>query len=263
MRFEDKYEIIRKIGSGSTSDVFLVRDRKLKKKWAAKFIRKSFGDSILNGGIKTDAAREIQILTRLDTPGTVKIIDVFEDSRTICLITDYIHGMSLLAYIHKYGPVSEQTAAKWLLELCEILDDLHNIVPPVIFCDLKPENIMLKTDGNLTLVDFGAAYQKNAGYFQRMIKGTAGYTAPELCCEKAVPDPRSDIYSLGVLGYFLVSGLKPFQAVKPGKFSMPGMVSRKWDRVLSVCLAENPDKRYNNCEEMAARLKQFLRKTDF
>ena len=262
MLFEDKYEIIRKIGSGSTSDVFLVRDRKLKKRWAAKII------GIYSGGgadcrVKQDAAREIQILTQLDTPGAVKIIDVFEDSRRICILTDYIHGISLLAYIHKYGPVFEQTAAKWLLQLCGTLDYLHNMMPPVIFCDLKPENIMLKDDGKLILIDFGAAYQQHSDVSPGIWKGTIGYAAPELCHGIAGPDIRADIYGLGVLGYFLISGLEPKQVEKLKDYSGHRIVSRKLDRILSGCLSENPGKRYKNCEHMAVRLRQFLRKADF
>ena len=87
---------------------------------------------------------EARILSRLDLPGAVRIADLIEDGGKLCIVTDYIEGQDLKTYIYRYGRLSEKQAAAWLLELCGTLSRLHGMRPPVIFCDLKPENIMVK-----------------------------------------------------------------------------------------------------------------------
>ncbi len=249
-QFSDRYEILKPLGRGGTAWVFLARDRKLKKYWAVKILEKK-GPGEKSREAAGRAMHEARILSRLDLPGAVRIADLIEDGGKLCIVTDYIEGQDLKTYIYRYGRLSEKQAAAWLLELCGTLSRLHGMRPPVIFCDLKPENIMVKTDGTLVLVDFGSAWQSEYAACGEKIPrtGTYGYAAPELYKEGGSPDPRTDIYGLGALGAFLLTGLHPGRICTSKAREKKELYGfGKIGRVIRRCMETEPEKRYGSCE---------------
>ena len=260
-QFSDRYEILRPLGRGGTASVFLARDRKLKKYWAVKILEKS-GPREREQEAVNRALHEAEILSRLDLPGVARIADLTEDGGKMCIVTDYIEGQDLKTYIYRYGPLGDKQAAAWLLELCRILSGLHGMRPPVIFCDLKPENIMIRTDGRLVLVDFGSAWQKGKQTGDKTLErmGTYGYAAPELFLEGQEPDGGADIYGLGALGVFMLTG------IHPGSFCPPGADKKKLfsafgklGRVLLRCMREDPSERYDSCRDLKEALERIVR----
>lgn len=259
IQFSDRYEILKLLGRGGTAFVFLVKDRKLKKYWAVKILDKN-GSGERSRRAVEKALHEARILSRLDLPGVVRIADLMEDAGKLCIVTDYVEGQTLKDYIYRYGRLKAKQAAAWLLELCRILSCLHSMCPPVIFCDLKPENIMLKTDGTLVLVDFGSAWQKEYGFEEKELPrtGTYGYAAPELFEKDCRPDAATDIYGLGALGIFLLTGTHPYQLCKADK-DKKKLLHRfgKLGRILCRCMDNNPKKRYTDCRLLEEELRRI------
>ncbi|MDE6203722.1 MAG: serine/threonine protein kinase, partial [Lachnospiraceae bacterium] len=140
-----KYEVLRLLGQGGTGKVYLVRDMHLNRLAAVKESRDSFLQS------------ETAILKKLDHPGLPGIYDCFKQGDSTFLVMEYIEGMTLRQYLDKHGKVTERQAVRWMMELCGILGYLHGRSPKVIYWDLKPENIMIRQDGRLKLIDLGTA----------------------------------------------------------------------------------------------------------
>lgn len=209
MQFGERYDILRQIGRGTTASVFLVRDKHLKKNWAAKvFEPVSKGDAQANWLIRN----EIDILKTLRHPCMPRAIDLYKETDRTYLIMDYIPGVTLKAFVQKYGPMSELVVLSWMLELCMLIKLLHVNEPRIIYCDLKPENIIVQNDGSLALVDFGSARMPEL--FEPgecFLTGTDMYTAPELFGDWERDDlrPRADVYSIGAVGFFAASGMDP------------------------------------------------------
>lgn len=282
MRFGEKYEILKKLGSGSSASVFLVRDNMLGKYWAAKVIEEDPGKCLYDFDT---CEMEIHILKQLNKAGLPRIVEVIKEPGRSYLILDYVEGQTLRQYVDTYGPVSAALAAQWLLELCHILSYLHNLIPPVIFCDLKPENVMLGTNGFLTLIDFGAAWQEDVSCRQmteqrtrcflpadrlavtgrRLAgrnfcrRGTYGYGAPELFASDGRLDQRADIYSLGALGYFLTTGLEEYRF---GRGRIPGrnLMEHRFYKILERCLCGRKEQRWKDCMELAGAFSKILKR---
>lgn len=262
-QFSDRYEIVKPLGRGGTAFVCLARDRKLKKYWAVKIIEKN-GPGARGRRAVEKAMHEAGILSRLDLPGAVRIADFTEDAGKLCIVMDYVEGQNLKNYIYRYGRLPAKQAAAWLLELCGTLSSLHSMVPPVIFCDMKPENIMVKTDGRLVLVDFGSAWQKERGYGSYVEvprTGTYGYAAPELFLKGVCPDARTDIYGLGALGIFLITGLHPYHFSLAERNKKKALKSfGKLGRVLCRCMEAEPERRYRECFVLKEELREIAEK---
>ena len=262
--------------------MFLVRDKTLGKYWAAKIMEERIGKR----GEPSDIwGMEIHILKQLYGAGLPRIVEVIKEPGRQYLIMDYVEGQTLRQYLDAYGPVLTVSAAQWLLELCQILSYLHQLIPPVIFCDLKPENVILGTDGSLTLVDFGAAWQEDGASWREQKKtggcllaadrlavtgrsgadhafcrrGTYAYGAPELLQPDGYLDQQTDIYSLGALGYFLVTGLEEY---RPGKLQILGrtLEERRFYKILERCLCREKAQRWKDCAELGEQFLKFLKR---
>ena len=166
---DGKYKIISVIGQGGMSTVYLARHQRLNKEWAVKEISREYCENYEM--ISRQLVLEADILKKLNHPGLPKIIDIIEKKETEVL--------------------------SWGKQLCEVLSYLHSRTPPIIYRDLKPDNIILKKTGRLVLIDFGTAreycYEKNST--DTTYLGTRGYAAPEQY--QGYLSPRSDIYALG------------------------------------------------------------------
>lgn len=255
---DGRYEILKEIGRGGMSTVYLAIDVRLHKSWAVKEIRKNCDKS--GSGIAVHALMaEAEVMKRLDHPALPRIVDIIDGQDTICIVLDYVTGESLDRLLLREKSFPEPTVMNWFLQLAEVLDYLHSQYPPVIYRDMKPGNIMQTPEGYLKLIDFGIAREyKNSSQTDTVALGTNGYAAPEQYGHTQT-DPRSDIYSLGITIFELLTGISPgkdpFQyKYHPVRKIRPG-TAESTEAILNRCLAFAPDRRYQSCRELIFDLK--------
>jgi len=154
--------------------------------------------------------REAEMLAQLRHPSLPAIVDSFVEGTRHYLVMEYIPGATLSRHIEESGPVSHEQALQWGLELAEVLSYLHAQSPPVIFRDLKPDNVLVSEGKRLKLVDFGLARHFRPGQSRdTQAAGSIGYSSPEQWEDRDQSDQRSDIYGWGAVMHFLLSGKPP------------------------------------------------------
>lgn len=249
---DGKYEVLREIGKGGMSVVYLAMDKRLNKQWAIKEFRKDKDDASKQIALKA-LLDEANLMKKLDHPTLPRIVDIIETNQTVYIVMDYIEGESLNKVLDAYGAQPQEAVIEWAKQLSGVLDYLHTQNPPVIYRDMKPANIMLKPDGTVRLIDFGIAREYKEGKEgDTEAIGTRGYAAPEQFGGRGQTDARTDIYSLGVTLYHLVTGKNP---AEPPYELYP---IRHWDPTLSSglewliqkCTQLNPGDRYQSCAEV-------------
>lgn len=256
---DGKYEILKQIGQGGMSKVYLAMDKRLNKQWAVKEIEKRGRDKN-NEVIIQSAIAEANMIKRLDHPSLPRIVDIIDNGKVIFVIMDYIEGEPLSKIMEEYGAQPQDLVIEWAKQLCEVLDYLHTCNPPIIYRDMKPANVMLKPDGNLKLIDFGIAREyKEQNLADTVSLGTKGYAAPEQFGGKGQTDPRTDVYCLGVTLYHLVTGHNPSEPpyeLYPIRQWNPSL-SGGLERIIEKCTQLNPDDRYQSCAELMYALNHY------
>lgn len=225
----NKYEVLKQLGQGGMGEVFLVQDIHLNRPAAAKRIRRNRQGS-------EEFKREMELLKELEHPLLPAVYDFFKEQEWFYLIMEYVEGITLEQYLKKNKTVDAEQAVIWAVELTEVLGYLHNRKPAVIYCDLKPGNIMIKPGGELKLIDLGACRQgiRTGGVYEDFV-GTKGYAPPEQW-EWGGVTKCSDIYALGAVLHEMVTGISPLM---PGYERRP---VREYDRGIPVRLEKIIDK---------------------
>ena len=256
---DNKYEILKQIGKGGMSTVYLAMDKRLNKQWAVKEINKAVNDKN-NEVVVQSLLAEANLMKRLDHPSLPRIVDIIDNGRTIYVIMDYIEGESLDKILNTNGPQPQALVVEWAKQLCDVLSYLHNQKPPIIYRDMKPANIMLKPEGNLKLIDFGIAREyKQNNMTDTVSLGTRGYAAPEQFGGMGQTDARTDIYCLGVTLYHLLTGQNPAEPpyeLYPIRQWNPSL-SSGLEYIVQKCTQLNPDDRYQNCDELMYALEHY------
>lgn len=246
-----KYKLLRKIGEGGCSEVFLVEDQVLHKVWLMKKIWKTDAKG-------KEYEKEMELLKNLSHPAIPRVVEFFYDEKAKYYILDYIQGETLRD-VMKRGKITKKQIERWLTELMEILVYLHNRKPAIFYGDLKPENIIVGKQGNISLIDFGSASLVTESVTKSY--GTKGYAAPEQYCGKSGKislDIRSDIYSLGQVIFELFTG----ELYEEGKSDYQ-KVPREYRTFLKKALESQKEKRYQSIKKMQqdlGRLKEKERK---
>lgn len=260
-----KYEIIRPLGEGGEGCVYLARDSALFRMAAVKQIGggmiatgEEIGEADGRGNgqkARTEILQEAAFLRDLRHPMLPVVYDLLY-MQGWYLVMEYMEGISLHNYIEKTGGVGEEQGRVWAEELLSILEYLHTRKPPVIYRDLKPDNIIVCSDRHLRLVDLGAACLKSYGEGTRAVMAlTPGYGAPE---QQAVSgrivyaDERSDIYAFGRVLYYMLTGADPG---RPPYGSLPvsvydPLLGENLERVIEGCTREDPGGRYQAVDEI-------------
>lgn len=244
--FNDTYIMKNLIGEGGMSSVYLAEHKRLHTMWAVKIVQK-------NQKAQFDFLAESNILKHLQHPALPRIVDIFEDSEKIYLVEDFVEGVSLQDLLQREKNVSEEQGLQWFRDLCEVLRYLHSQQPnPIIYRDLKPSNIMIQPDGVLKLIDFGIAREyKQESSADTTYIGTRGYAAPEQF-GTAQTDRRTDIYSLGVTMYHVLTGKSPYDPpyqFVPVRQLVPSL-SPGIEVILNRCTQPEPANRYQTVEEL-------------
>ena len=247
---DDKYEILKLIGEGGMSKVYLAMDKRLNKSWAVKEIEKKAKDRN-NEIVVQSAIAEANMIKQLDNPAIVRIVDIIDNGNVIYIIEDFVEGETLEALLDADGAQPEELVVEWGKQLCEAFDYLHTRTPPIIYRDMKPANVMLTPEGKLRVIDFGIAREyKEHNLKDTTSLGTRGYAPPEQFGGKT--DARSDIYSLGVTLFQLVTGRDPCLAsteLKPVRQIDPKL-SEGIETIIQKCVQHDPANRYQSCVEL-------------
>ena len=246
-----RYRIQAPLATGSMGAVWRATDERLHGRLCAV-------KCVLLGGSTADEAaerrdwfiREATVLAQLHHPSICDIRDLVTEDGIQYMIMDYVEGHTLAQELADHGNpgLPEATVVTWAATLCEALAYLHAQTPPIIFRDLKPQNVMLRTDGRLTLIDFGIARFKDSHAGTAI--GTGGYAPPEQY--QGLATARSDIYGLAATLHHLLTGRDPsveqpftFPPVRP----LIPSVSRHVDAALQRALSMRPDDRYATAGE--------------
>jgi len=265
--FDGRYRIVRKLGAGGMADVYLAEDQELGRRVAIK---------ILNGRHANDDQfierfrREAKNAAALNHPNIVSIYDRGEAEDTYYIAMEYLDGRSLKELIVGHGPAPVNVAIEYARQILSALRFAHR--HGIVHRDIKPHNVLVDREGRVKVTDFGIA---RAGTSQMTeagsIVGTAQYLSPEQARGGEV-DQRSDLYSLGVVLYELLTGQTPFEGDTPVEIAMKHLstvarppssvrrdVPRDLDMVVMRALAKDPEDRYQSAEEMEADLERVLR----
>lgn len=256
---DGKYEILKKIGQGGMSRVYLAMDNRLNKQWAVKEIDKQINDKNNEIAFQSLVA-EANLMKKLDHPSLPRIVDIIDSEDTIYIIMDYIEGEPLSTILDEYGAQAQDVVIMWAQQLCEVLDYLHTRIPVIIYRDMKPANVMLRPDGNIKLIDFGIAREyKDTNISDTVNLGTKGYAAPEQFGGQGQTDPRTDVYCLGVTLYHLVTGQNPCEPpyelypIRHWNVSLSGGL----ERIIQKATQLNPEDRYQSCAELLYALDHY------
>ena len=256
---DDKYEILKLIGQGGMSKVYLAMDKRLNKQWAIKEIEKKAKDKN-NEIVIQSAIAEANLIKQLDHPAIVRIVDIIDNGNVIYIIEDYIEGETLSSILENNGAQPQELVIEWAMQICEALEYLHTRKPPIIYRDMKPANVMLKPDGNIKVIDFGIAREyKDQSLADTISLGTKGYAAPEQFGGKGQTDARTDVYCLGVTLYHLLTGQNPCEPpyeIYPIRHWNP-QLSAGLEAIVQKCTQLNPDDRYQSCAELLYALHHY------
>ena len=212
--FNDRYDIQQRLGRCGMSDVYLARDRLLERRVAVKVL---FPEFATDPSFVARFRREAQAAANLTHPNIVAVYDWGQQSGTYFIVMEYVNGRTLAEVLRAEGKMSALQAATISSEVAAALGFAHR--NGVVHRDVKPGNILVTPTGDVKVADFGIARVANAGTDAGLtqagsVMGTAAYFSPEQA-QGATPDPRSDLYSLGVVMYEMVGGRPPFTGENP------------------------------------------------
>ncbi|WP_090815044.1 serine/threonine-protein kinase [Oribacterium sp. KHPX15] len=239
-----RYKIIKEIGRGGMSDVYLAENITLHNYWAIKAVHK------LNRG-KIELLSEPNILKNLNHFALPRIVDITEDNENLYIIMDYVEGTNLRNLIEKEGCIKEKQILQWGVELCDVLGYLHGQKPPIIYRDMKPGNLIVDRDNHLKLIDFGIAIPADdAG--QGAIFLTKGYAAPEQTNVHSQKDSRVDIYALGATLFAMATGKSPAQYGFPLPManSINPDLTDGFSTIIQICTSVDPKTRFQNVDQL-------------
>lgn len=256
---EGKYEILKLIGKGGMSQVYLAMDNNLNKQWAIKEIVKEARNRN-NEIIVQSAIAEANMMKKLDHPCLPRIVDIINRDNVIYVVMDYIEGEPLSKVLQQDGAQPQEVVLEWAESLCGVLEYLHSQNPPIIYRDMKPANVMLQPNGNVKLIDFGIAREyKEQNLEDTVSLGTKGYAAPEQFGGRGQTDARTDIYCLGVTLYHLLTGQNPCDPpyeLYPIRQYNPNL-SAGLENIIIKCTQLNPADRFNSCAELLYALRHL------
>lgn len=247
---DGKYRILKIIGRGGMSIVYLAVNERANKLWAIKEIAKTDYISF------APDRKELELMKRLKHPCIPSIADVIDRGDRILIVMDYVEGRTLDALLAEQGAQPQEKVLDWVKQLCGALSYLHNRKPPVIYRDLKPANVIERPDGTVALIDFGAAREYKPGNRKdTVLLGTRGYAAPEQYEESGQSDARTDIYCLGVMLFQLLTGEAPY-SLRPLRECNPAL-SSGLDEIVRKCTQIRKEDRYQSCAELLYALEHF------
>jgi serine/threonine-protein kinase len=267
--FNGRYELHRRLARGGMADVFLARDQLLDRPVAVKVL---FPEFATDPNFVERFRREAQSAANLNHPNIVSVYDWGQEQGTYFIVMEYIDGRSLADILRTEGPLHPQRAAEVASDIAAALGFAHR--NGVVHRDVKPGNVLISPSGQVKVADFGIARALGAGAEENLtqagsVMGTATYFAPEQA--QGLPlDPRSDLYSLGVVLYEMVTGRPPFSGESPVAIAYKHVqeqpapprhlntnVPAELEAIILKLLAKSPQQRYPSADDLRADLRRF------
>lgn len=265
MMIGDRYEILEKIGTGGMSDVYKAKCHKLNRYVAVKVLKQEFSE---NANFVSKFRIEAQAAAGLMHANIVNVYDVGEENGIYYIVMELVEGITLKKYIEKKSRLSYKEAVSIAIQISMGIEAAHN--NHIIHRDIKPQNIIISKDGKVKVTDFGIAKAATSNTITSNVMGSVHYTSPEQA-RGGYSDEKSDIYSLGITLFEMLTGRVPFNgettvaiAIKQIQEDMPS--PREYVPEIPVCVEgivlkccqKSPDRRYQNMQELIADLKQSL-----
>ena len=267
--FDHRYEVQQKIGVGGMADVYRGKDTLLGRPVAIKILHQNFGS---DQDFVARFKREAQAAGKLNHPNVVSMYDVGFDQGFHYIIMEYVSGCTLKEYIQHHGDqVTVQEAVKITVAIAEGLEHAHMM--GIVHCDVKPHNILVTDSGRVKVTDFGIARAINSAttmMYTNSVMGSAHYISPEQASGKSI-NVSTDIYSLGVVLYELLTGEVPFRGETPVSVALQHvkdrvvapriknpMIPPQLEQVVLMALEKEPGKRFGSISEMIQALRMSL-----
>jgi tRNA A-37 threonylcarbamoyl transferase component Bud32 len=254
---DGKYQVQREIGSGGQGFAYLAKNLQTGETAVLKeYIMPVFVDMETRRKSLEQFEREARTLQSLDNDRVVKLLDFFIEDHRAYLVLEHIEGENLKQLVERSGPLSQSDCLKLSTQMCDILLYLHAKAPPVVHRDFTPDNLILRPDGTLKLIDFNVAQQREDSNFTGTVVGKHAYLPPEQF--RGAATTRSDIYALGCCLFYLLIGRDP----EPISVSHPHKereeVSSEMDRIVARATALDETLRYQDVSEIKAELESTL-----
>ncbi len=269
MMIGDRYEILEKIGTGGMSDVYKAKCHKLNRFVAVKVLKQEFSE---NANFVSKFRIEAQAAAGLMHPNIVNVYDVGEENGIYYIVMELVEGITLKKYIQKKARLSYKEAVSIAIQVSMGIEAAHN--NHIIHRDIKPQNIIISKDGKVKVTDFGIAKAATSNTITSNVMGSVHYTSPEQA-RGGYSDEKSDIYSLGITMFEMLTGRVPFNgettvaiAIKHIQEEMPSPkefvpeIPSSVESIVLKCCQKSPDRRYQNMQELIADLKQSLMNPD-
>ncbi|MBP5153263.1 MAG: Stk1 family PASTA domain-containing Ser/Thr kinase [Lachnospiraceae bacterium] len=263
MMIAERYEIIEKIGTGGMSDVYKAKDHKLNRLVAVKVLKQEFSE---NANFVSKFKVEAQAAAGLMHPNIVNVYDVGEESGINYIVMELVEGITLKKYIEKKARLSVREATSIAMQIALGIEAAHN--KHIIHRDIKPQNVIVSNDGKVKVTDFGIAKAATSNTITSNVMGSVHYTSPEQA-RGGYSDEKSDIYSLGITLFEMLTGRVPFNgdttvaiAIKQIQEKMPSPkefvpeIPVSVEQIVLKCTQKSPDRRYQNMAELIADLRQ-------
>ncbi len=263
----NRYLIVKHIGKGGMADVYVAVDKVLKREVAIKILRSDFcSDPIALERFR----REANAATKLSHPNIVDIYDVGDDGDNHYIVMEYIRGKTLKELVKQRGPIEYREAVGLMHQLCSAIMEAHR--NGIIHRDIKSQNVLLKADGTIKVLDFGIALANNALQITSddAVLGSVHYLAPEVA-KGEIASMQSDIYSLGIVFYELLTASLPFNGERAVqvvldsiKLPIPHVrqfnhnIPQSIENIILKATAKNRKNRYNNVAEMLKDIDECL-----
>ena len=269
MMLGDRYEVLEKIGTGGMSDVYKAKDQKLNRFVAIKVLKQEFSE---NANFVSKFQTEAQAAAGLMHPNIVNVYDVGEESGIHYIVMELVEGITLKKYIEKKARLSYKEAVSIGIQVSMGIEAAHK--NHIIHRDIKPQNIIISKDGKVKVTDFGIAKAATSNTITSNVMGSVHYTSPEQA-RGGYSDEKSDIYSLGITMFEMLTGRVPFNgettvaiAIKHIQEEMPSPkefvqeIPTSVESIVLKCCQKSPDRRYQSMAELIADLKQSLMNPD-
>jgi len=265
MMIADRYEILEKIGTGGMSDVYKAKDHKLNRFVAVKVLKQEFSE---NANFVSKFRIEAQAAAGLMHPNIVNVYDVGEEGENHYIVMELVEGITLKKYIEKKARLSVKEAVSIAIQVSMGIEAAHN--NHIIHRDIKPQNIIISKEGKVKVTDFGIAKAATSNTITSNVMGSVHYTSPEQA-RGGYSDEKSDIYSLGITMFEMLTGRVPFNgettvaiAIKHIQEEFPS--PREYvpeipvcvEQIVFKCCQKSPDRRYQSMSELIVDLKQSL-----
>lgn len=265
MYLQDRYEILDQIGSGGMSEVYRAKCHKLNRLVAIKVLKEEFST---DAGFVKKFKMEAQAAAGLSHPNIVSVYDVVDEGSIHYIVMELVEGITLKSYITKKGKLGSKETIGIAIQVAQGIAAAHD--QHIVHRDIKPQNMLISRDGKVKVADFGIARAVSTQTIGATAVGSVHYISPEQA-RGGFSDSRTDIYSLGITMYEMVTGKVPFdgdntvsialahleQALVPPSVLNPE-VSKGLERIIMKCTQKKPEKRYCDVYELVADLRHAL-----